>query len=146
MAAPHQPENPVPTDPGHSAPVDCDDAAPRVLRLRLAVWDVVGTVTLLILLVVLATGTKWPTRLFGFLADVCEGDDCGPVPFGVDYYIHPLVWGGIGAAIAAAFLGPVVSLLKGWYMSFWPVLSLALMMVASVVGSFLTTFSQRYWL
>lgn len=158
MARPHQPENPVPTDPDHSAPVDRDDDAardddadrdddaPRVLRLRLAVWDVVGTVTLLILLVVLATGTKWPARLFGFLANVCEGDDCGPVPFGVDYYIHPLVWGGIGAAIAAAFLGPVVSLLKGWYMSFWPVLSLALLMIASMAGFTLTTFSERYWL
>jgi len=39
-----------------------------------------------------------------------------------------------------------VSLLKGWYMSFWPVLSLALLMVASMAGSILTTFSARYWL
>lgn len=146
MATPHQPEDPGPADPGPSAPVDYDAEAPRVLRLRLAPWDVVSTVALLILLVILATDTKWPARLFSFLAHVCVGEDCGPVPFGVDYYIHPLVWGGIGAAIAAAVLGPVVSLLKGWYMSFWPVLSLALIMVASAVGYLLTTFSERYWL
>ncbi len=120
--------------------------APRVLRLRIVPWDVVCTVALLVLLVVLATATTWPARLFGFLANVCEGDTCGPVPFGVDYYIRPLVWGGIGAAIAAAGIGPFVSLLKGWYMSFWPVLSLVLLMVASVAGSILTAFSARYWL
>ncbi len=132
IAAPPAPDEPHPT--------------PRVLRLRIVPWDVVCTVALLVLLVVLATATTWPARLFGFLANVCEGEDCGPVPFGVDFYIRPLVWGGIGAAIAAAGIGPFVSLLKGWYMSFWPVLSLALLMVASVAGSILTTFSARYWL
>jgi hypothetical protein len=56
------------------------------------------------------------------------------------------VWGGIGAAIAAAGIGPFVSLLKGWYMSFWPVLALAVLMVSSVAGFILTTYSERYWL
>ncbi len=154
MAWPHQPEVPYPADdidsppvhkaspePGHSLP-----EPPRVLRLRVAAWDVICTVALLTLLVVLATATTWPTKLFGFLENVCEGETCGPVPYGVDYYIRPLVWGGVGAAIAAAVVGPLVSLLKGWYMSFWPVLSLAILMVSSVAGSMLTTFSQRYWL
>ncbi len=136
IAAPPAPDQPDPSS----------HQAPRVLRLRIVPWDVVCTVTLLVLLVVLATATTWPARLFGFLANVCEGDTCGPVPFGVDYYIRPLVWGGIGAAITAAGIGPIVSLLKGWYMSFWPVLSLALLMVASVAGSILTAFSARYWL
>jgi hypothetical protein len=68
------------------------------------------------------------------------------VPFGIDFYIRPVVWGGIGAAIAAAGIGPFVSLLKGWYMSFWPVLALAVIMVSSVAGSMLTIFSERYWL
>ncbi|OBI49214.1 hypothetical protein [Mycobacterium sp. E787] len=131
--APDQPEQ-----PSHEPP--------RVLRLRIVPWDVICTVSLLVLLVVLATVTTWPARLFGFLANVCVGEECGPVPFGVDYYIRPLVWGGIGAAIAAAAIGPFVSLLKGWYMSFWPVLSLALLVVASVAGSILTAFSARYWL
>ncbi|AAS03590.1 hypothetical protein MAP_1273c [Mycobacterium avium subsp. paratuberculosis K-10] len=94
----------------------------------------------------LATATSWPERLFGFLANVCEDETCGPVPYGLDLYIHPVVWGGIGAALTAAVVGPVVSLLKGWYMSFWPVLSLALVMVSSVAGSMLTMFSERYWL
>lgn len=136
MPEPRQPDGAEPA--GHPAP--------RVLRLRIAAWDVVCTVTLLALLVVLATATTWPARLFGFLANVCEGEMCGPVPFGIDYYIHPVVWGGIGAAIAAAAIGPFVSLLKGWYMSFWPVLAFALIMVSSVAGSMLTTFSARYWL
>ena len=151
MASPHQPDDPSAGDriAAPSAPDQPDQAdhqAPRVLRLRIATWDVVCTVTLLVLLVVLATATTWPTRLFGFLADVCEGETCGPVPFGIDYYIRPVVWGGIGAAIAAAGIGPFVSLLKGWYMSFWPVLALTVLMVASVAGSMLTTFSERYWL
>ncbi len=153
MAWPHQPEVPYPADdtesPTHEASVESGDSgreAPRVLRLRIAAWDVICTIALMTLLVVLATATTWPTRLFGFLANVCEGDTCGAVPFGIDYYIHPLVWGGVGAAIAAAVVGPLVSLLKGWYMSFWPVLSLALIVASAVAGSILTTFSQRYWL
>jgi hypothetical protein len=154
MASPHQPDDPSagdriaapPAPEAPDLPDQADHQAPRVLRLRIATWDVVCTVTLLVLLVVLATATTWPTRLFGFLADVCEGETCGPVPFGIDYYIRPVVWGGIGAAIAAAGIGPFVSLLKGWYMSFWPVLALTVLMVASVAGSMLTTFSERYWL
>jgi hypothetical protein len=157
MASPHQPDDPgrgdrigAPPAPDQheqpDKPDHPDHKAPRVLRLRIAVWDVVCTVTLLVLLIVLATATTWPTRLFGFLAHVCEGDTCGMVPFGIDYYIRPVVWGGIGAAIAAAGIGPFVSLLKGWYMSFWPVLALAIVMVTSVAGAMLTIFSQRYWL
>jgi hypothetical protein len=136
-------------DAGHpKAPVlgDSGDTPPPTLRLRVATWDVICTVVLIAMLLYLATATTWPTRLFGFLKEVCTGDDCGPVPFGVDYYIFPLAWGGVGAAIAAAGIGPFVSLLKGWYMSFWPVLSLALLMTASVAGSILTVFSARYWL
>jgi len=122
------------------------EEAPRVLRVRLAAWDIVCTVALLVLLAVLATATTWPSRLFGFLANVCEDETCGPVPFGLDFYIHPVVWGGVGAALAAAVIGPVVSMLKGWYMSFWPVLALTLVMVSSAAGSMLTLFSERYWL
>jgi hypothetical protein len=134
-------------DAGHAeAPNHSDDKPARTLRLRVAAWDLICTIVLIALLLYLATATTWPTRLFGFLKDVCVGETCGPVPFGVDYYIYPVAWGGIGAAIAAAGIGPFVSLLKGWYMSFWPVLSLALLMVASVAGSILTTYSARYWL
>jgi hypothetical protein len=100
---------------------------------------------LLTLLVVLATATNWPFKLFGFLEEVCTGEQCGSVPYGIDMYIYPVVWGGIGAAVAAAGIGPFVSLLKGWYMSFWPVLSLAILMVCSVAGDFITIFSQPYW-
>lgn len=158
MATPQQPDSAAPGPEAGRAPgpgwsrdthyplVDYDDEAPRVLRVRVAPWDVICTVVLLVLLAVLATATTWPTRLFGYLANVCEDETCGPVPYGLDLYIHPVVWGGIGAAMAAAVIGPVVSLLKGWYMSFWPVLALALVMVSSVAGSLLTMFSERYWL
>jgi hypothetical protein len=157
MASPHQPDDPHSSDPVASAPAPggsddsdrtghSDHEAPRVLRLRIRPWDVVCTAVLLVLLIFLATATNWPNRLFGFLANVCEGDTCGPVPYGIDLYIRPVVWGGIGAAIAAAGIGPFVSLLKGWYMSFWPVLALAVIMVSSVAGSMLTIFSERYWL
>ena len=143
MASPHPPDGPPSSSPTTAPP---EHQAPRVLRLRIVPWDVVATVVLLALLVYLATATNWPTRLFGFLSNVCEGDTCGAVPFGVDYYIHPVVWGGIGAALTAAAIGPFISLLKGWYMSFWPVLALGVVMVSSVAGSILTTFSARYWL
>jgi hypothetical protein len=133
----------TPQPPEGAAPAD---AAPRVIRVRLVPWDVACTVTLLVLLAVLATATTWPSRLFGFLAHVCADETCGPVPFGLDLYIHPVVWGGIGAALTAAVIGPVVSILKGWYMSFWPVLALALVMVSSAAGTMLTLFSERYWL
>lgn len=158
MATPQPPDSAAPGAQAGPAPgpgwsrdthyplLDYDDEAPRVLRVRVAPWDIVCTVALLVLLAVLATATTWPTRLFGFLANVCEDETCGPVPYGLDLYIHPVVWGGIGAAMTAAVIGPVVSLLKGWYMSFWPVLSLALVMVSSIAGSLLTMFSERYWL
>jgi hypothetical protein len=116
-----------------------------VIRLRVAKWDLICTVTLTALLLCLAVATTWPHKLFGFLSRVCTGEDCGPVPFAVDLWIHPLVWGGIGAALAAAGVGPFVSLLRGWFMSFWPVVSLAALLLASVVGGTLTAFSERYW-
>ncbi|HUH68374.1 MAG TPA: hypothetical protein VLZ05_05525 [Mycobacterium sp.] len=124
---------------------DGDPEAPRVLRLRIAAWDVISTLAMWGALVLIATMTNWPSRLFGFTSEICEGERCGPVPYGIDYYIHPLVWGGIGAAIAAAVLGPFVSMLKGWYMSFWPVLALAIIIFVAVAGSTMTAFSQRYW-
>ncbi|MEB3981946.1 hypothetical protein OQ968_11785 [Mycobacterium sp. 663a-19] len=142
MASPQPPDD-ADTDDADSGPGD--SGPPKVIRLRLAVWDVVCTVSLLTLLVVLATATSWPSRLYGFLADVCADETCGPVPYGIDMYIYPVVWGGIGAAAAAAVIGPVVSLLKGWYMSFWPVLALAVLTVSSVAGSMITLYSQRYW-
>src|ERR1700761_296714 len=118
---------------------------PPVLRLRLVPWDVICAVGGLATLVVVAAATDWHSRLFGFLNDVCTGDDCPPVPYGVDFYIYPVVWGGIGAAIAAAVIGPVVSLLKGWYLSFWPMLAIAILVFSSVAGSILTAFSEPYW-
>ena len=99
----------------------------------------------ILLLVVLATETSWPSKLFGFLGAVCTEETCGLVPYGIDMYIFPVVWGGIGAAVAAAAIGPFVSLLKGWYMSFWPVLALAILMFSSVAGFVITIYSQRYW-
>jgi hypothetical protein len=137
MAAPQQFDDP---STGNHAP-----SPPPVLRLRLVPWDVACAIALLVTLVVAATATDWGSRLFGFLKDVCTGDDCPPVPYGVDFYIYPLVWGGIGAAIAAAVVGPVVSLLKGWYLSFWPLLAIALVVLSAVAGSVLTTYCSQYW-
>ena len=137
MASPQQSDGPSPGDHAHSPP--------PVLRLRLVPWDVFCSVTLLATLVVVAIATDWYSGFFGFLTDVCTGDECPPVPFGVDFYIYPVVWGGIGAAIAAALLGPVVSLLKGWYLSFWPLLAIAIVVFSSVAGSMLTAYSGRYW-
>ena len=108
-------------------------------------WDVTCAVVLLATLVAAVTATDWGSRLFGFLKDVCTGDECPPVPYGVDFYIYTVVWGGIGAAVAAAVVGPVVSLLKGWYLFFWPLLAIACIAVSAVAGSILTSFSSQYW-
>jgi hypothetical protein len=150
--APVAPSETVPTGAAHPdhpdyLPYEYPAAAKEAptIRLRVAKWDLICTVTLTALLLLLAVATTWPHKLFGFLGKVCTGEDCGPVPFAVDLWIHPLVWGGIGAAITAAGVGPFVSLLKGWFMSFWPVVSLAALLVASVVGGILTAFSERYW-
>ncbi|OMC21148.1 MULTISPECIES: hypothetical protein [unclassified Mycobacterium] len=150
MASPRQPDHPRPDDPAEppAVPYDADESRsepPRVIRLRVAAWDVICTVVLLALLIVLATATSWPSKLYGFLPEVCSDETCGPVPYGIDMYIYPLVWGGVGAAVAAAGIGPFVSLLKGWYMSFWPVLALAIVVVSSAAASMITVFSQRYW-
>ena len=136
MVAPHQSDD--------RPPGDHVDSPPPVLRLRLVPWDVSCAVALLATLLVVATATDWYSGLFGFLKDVCVGD-CPSAPFGVDFYIYPVVWGSIGAAVAAALLGPLVSLLKGWYLSFWPLLAIALVLFASVAGSALTDFSSTYW-
>ncbi|BBY20925.1 hypothetical protein MSTO_11300 [Mycobacterium stomatepiae] len=140
-----EPAEPTDFRPMNYGDNDSDGQKPHVIRLRVAPWDLVATLTLVALLVILATATTWPTKLYGFLGEVCSDESCGLVPFQIDVYIYPVVWGGIGAAIAAAGIGPFVSLLKGWYMSFWPVLSLAIIMVSSVIGDALTVFSARYW-
>jgi len=137
MASPQQSHHPLPDD--------YVDSSPPVLRLRLVPWDVACTIALLLTLVVAAIATDWYSAFFGFLKDFCFDEDCGPVPLGVDFYIFPVVWGGVGAAVAAALLGPVVSLLRGWYMSFWPVLAIAVLVLSSVAGSALTDYSYPYW-
>ena len=141
MASPHQSDEAA----GAQRPDETDGREPPTLWLRIAVWDVACTCALLTLLVVVATTTSLPSRLFGFAADACTDGSCGPVPFGVDQYIFPVMWGGIGAAIAAAAIGPIVSLLRGWYMFFWPIMSAAVLMLSSLAGYGLTTFSERYW-
>jgi hypothetical protein len=141
MASTQQPLDPSTGDHvPSSAP-----SRPPVLRLRLVPWDVTCAIALLAALLIAATATDWGSRLFGFVKDVCTGDDCPPVPYGVDFYIYPLVWGGIGAAIAAAVVGPVVSLLKGWYLYFWPLLAIAIVLLSSVAGSALTGYCSQYW-
>jgi hypothetical protein len=137
MATPLQSENPPPSE--HV------DSRPPVLRLRLVPWDVSCTIALLFMLVVAAIATDWYSGLFGFLKEFCADEDCGSVPLGVDFYIYPVVWGGLGAAVAAALLGPVVSLLRGWYLSFWPVLAIAVLVLSSAAGSALTDYSYPYW-
>jgi hypothetical protein len=141
MASPRQFDDPsAGDDVRSSAP-----SPPPVLRLRLVPWDVICTVALLAGLLLAATATDWGSRLFGFLKNVCTGDNCLPVPYGVDFYIYPLVWGSIGAAIAAAVVGPVVSLLKGWYLTFWPLLAIAIIVLGSAAGCALTAYCSQYW-
>lgn len=131
-------------DTGDDAPQSYDESRPRVIRLRLAPWDVATMFVLLALLIAALTMTTWPTRLFAFTDNVCQGEDCPPVPFGVNYYIFPLVWGGIGAAGTAALVGPFVSLVKGWFMSFWPIVAVGVLSLASVLGRALTDFSATF--
>jgi hypothetical protein len=126
------------------SPSDHADSPPPMLRLRLVRWDVAGLLVLLVLLAAIVFATDWYSWLFGFLKDACTGD-CPPVPFGVDFYIYPVVWGGIGAAVAAALFGPVASLLKGWYLSFWPVLAIVIVLLSAAAGTALTDFSSTYW-
>ncbi|MDI3315719.1 MAG: hypothetical protein QJR12_16040 [Mycobacterium sp.] len=144
MTTPHPPDGPSGGDRARLAPLIPEDR-PRVLRLRLAPWDVLGTLAILTAIALAALLTDWRALLFGFLAEVCTGDDCAPVPYGVDFYIYPVVWGGLGAAVAAALIGPVVSLVKGWYLSFWPVVALALVFLSALAGSALTAFSAHFW-
>lgn len=133
MAAPDQSRNP-----------DQDGNGPRLIKLRLVPWDVITMFVLLALLIIAVTTTSWPTRLFAFTENVCQGDDCPIAPFGVNYYIYPLVWGGIGAAGTAAVLGPFVSLVKGWFMSFWPIVSVGVLSLASLLGRALTDFTNTF--
>lgn len=135
MASPNHRED----DPG-STP-----AAPRIIKLRIVPWDVISTVAGLGVLLVLVTATSWPSRLFAFTDNVCLTEDCPPVPYGANYYIYPVMWGGIGAAIASAVIGPFVSMVKGWYMSFWPIIAVGVITVTSVLGYALAGFSERYW-
>lgn len=116
----------------------------KIIRLRLVPWDVITMFVLLALMIVAVTMTSWPTRLFAFTENVCQGEDCAPVPFGVNYYIYPAVWGGIGAAGTAALLGPFVSLVKGWFMCFWPIVAVGVLSLASVLGRALTDFSNTF--
>jgi hypothetical protein len=155
MASPQQPDKSSVTGDSTDKPVpetlpatderDPDEWEPRTFYLRLDAWDVVCTCALITVLVVVTTTTSWPARLFGFAADACTDGTCGLVPFGADQYIYPVMWGGIGAAVTAAALGPIVSLVRGWHMYFWPIISAGILMLSSLAGYALTTFSERYW-
>jgi hypothetical protein len=156
MVSPNQPHDPSPgegIDPlsvpyevyDYDAYKDTCDPEPPRLRVRLAVWDVIATVAIWTVLFIVAMTTRWPSQLFGFVADVCPADSCPPVPFGIDLWIYPVVWGGIGAAVAAAVIGPCVSLVKGWYMFFWPILAMTMLVLSAATGSTLTAFSAHYW-
>jgi hypothetical protein len=138
MAQPHHPHTSSAGSPGETP-------QPPPLRVRVAGWDVICTAAILTALVAVAATTSWPSRLFGFIAHVCADDSCAPVPFGIDLWIYPVVWGGIGAGIAAAVIGPVVSVLKGWHLFFWPILAIAIVILSSVAGSMMTVFSEHYW-
>jgi len=142
---PDSPDEPVPHAPAATDERDPHDRDPRTFYLRIDVWDVVCTCALITVLVVVSTTTTWPSRLFGFAADACTDGSCGLVPFGADQYIFPVMWGGIGAAVTAAALGPIVSLVRGWHMYFWPIISAGILMISSVAGYALTTVSERYW-
>ena len=144
MASPDDLPQPDSGDHAETASVLYEEEPP-IARVRVSLLDVLCTAGLWTTLFVLATQTSWPTRLFGFLNDVCPPGACAPVPYGLDIWIYPVVWGGIGAAISAAVIGPCVSVLKGWYMSFWLVIAMAIMLVSSVVGSAMTTYSATYW-
>lgn len=138
MAAPNEPD-----EPARSTSVHDENEVP-VIRLRLVPWDVITTVVLLCVLLALVTMTNWPEHLFAFADTVCQGDDCPQVPFGLNYYILPVMWGGIGAAMVSAVFGPFVSLLRGWFMCFWPIVSVTALSLASVVGRALTDFTEAY--
>lgn len=122
MAPPNQPEDTQP-DAGTESRSALDEpderTPPRVLTLRIAPWDVVCTVAILAVFLVMVTMTSWPSRLFAFTDNVCPPDACPLVPF--------------------------VSMLKGWYMSFWPIISIAVITVTSIAGYAIAGFSERYW-
>jgi hypothetical protein len=156
MASPHLPRDPSPgegIDPlsvpsevyDYDTYQDTADQEPPRRRVRVAVWDVICTVTIWTVFFIVAITTSWPSRLFDFVADVCPADSCPPVPFGIDLWIYPVVWGGIGAAVAAAVIGPCVSLVKGWHMFFWPILAMTIVVLTAVAGSMLTALSAHYW-
>jgi hypothetical protein len=137
MTVPHRPHD------AHSGAVP-EEPEPPKRRLRLELWDVACTLAVWTVAVVVATTTTLPSRLYGFTADICAADSCPPAPFGINYWIYPVVWGGLGAACAAAVIGPFVSLVKGWYLFFWPLLAIAIVAVSSVAGSVMTAFSEHY--
>jgi hypothetical protein len=147
MPSPHQPDDTDAGDRTDSTPVSDDSAErrPQVLKLRIVPWDVICTLAGLGVLLIVVSMTSWPERLFAFSDSVCTEEDCAPVPYGINYYIFPVMWGGIGAAVSAAVLGPFVSMLKGWFMSFWPVLSVAILTLTSILGYALTGYSSTYW-
>lgn len=146
MALPNQHDHTTGSDTDATPiPDHTEDRPPQILTLRIAPLDVILTVAFLGALLVVVTTTSWPSQLFAFSQNVCISDDCPPVPFAVNYYIYPVMWGGIGAAVAAAVIGPLVSMVKGWYMSFWPIIAIAVITLTSVIGYALTGFSETYW-
>lgn len=122
-----------------------DRDQPQAPRVRVALWDVICTVVIWTVLAVVGLTMDVSTTLFGFVSRVCPADSCAPVPFGVDLWIYPVIWGGIGAAATAAVIGPFVSLAKGWYLFFWPLLAVAILVVSALAGSAITAFSEPYW-
>jgi len=66
-------------------------------------------------------------------------------PLGIDEWVYPVTWGGVGVAFVVAAVGPLVSLWRRWYMFIWPAVAVGVVIVSYLAGFALTEFSEKYW-
>lgn len=107
---------------------------------RVAVWDVICTVAVWVVLVILAVTAAWLSSLPGFAADMCRTDNCPPL--GLDDLFYPVTRGGTVAAFVVAVIGPFVSLRRRHSMFIWPVLAVGILIVSYVAGYAMTVVGQ----
>lgn len=141
------PQEPIKRHPGYHPyhPWSPYERQPPPRRDRVAPWDVICTIVVWVVLLVAAAAAAWLSLLFAFATDKCPTDGCPPVPFGIDAWIYPVTWGGIGLALAVAAIGPLVSIRRRWYMFVWPVVAIGMVVKSFLAGFAMTGFSARYW-
>ena len=97
---------------------------------RHSVVDITLTSILSVVAGLAALGTVCFSFFFVMATDSCN-EHCDTAALNAAYLV---TWGGVGLAVVIGASGVIVAAVRGWLMWIWPMLALALIVVALGIG------------